>query len=221
VVDGFILHRFEEAAIVEARRRRLPCVLVDMAGDAETSSVPIDDRAGARAAAAHLVGLGHRRLAIFSVLRAPKTPFGFVFHDPGNLDRKLSSSFSLDRERLAGYFEAVAKVGVKPTEIPIVETSAVDIPAAAEGAAALFDQAADVTGVLAMTDIQALAVIDEAKRRGMRVPEDLSVVGFDDIPEADAGSPPLTTVVHPIAEKGRMAARLVLDEVAGEHVVLP
>ena len=69
LVDGFILHTVEDAALVEARRRRLPLVLVDMEADPETSSVRIDDRDGARAAAAHLVGLGHRRFAIFSVLR--------------------------------------------------------------------------------------------------------------------------------------------------------
>jgi DNA-binding LacI/PurR family transcriptional regulator len=221
VVDGFIIHRFEEAAVVEARRRRLPCVLVDMDGDAQMSSVRIDDRGGARAAAAHLVELGHRRFAIFSVLRETTARLDPIFHEQHEARRRLSSTFALDRDRLKGYLSALAKVGVKPADVPIIETRADVIAAAAVGAALLFDRVPDVTAVLAMTDIQALAVIGEAERRGIRVPQDLSVVGFDNIPESATSEPPLTTVAHPMAEKGRIAAALVLDEVVGRHMVLP
>jgi DNA-binding LacI/PurR family transcriptional regulator len=220
VVDGFIVHRFEEAALLEARRRRLPCVFVDMDGDIEASSVRIDDHAGARAAATHLVELGHRHFAIFSVLRET-SHIGPIFHDGTEPGQKLSSTFDLDRERLAGYLEALGKVKLKPEDVPILETRADVVASAAEGASMLFDRVPDVTAVLAMTDIQALAVLDEAQRRGIRVPEDLSVVGFDNIPESALANPPLTTVFHPISEKGRAAASLVLDEAAGQHVVLP
>jgi DNA-binding LacI/PurR family transcriptional regulator len=221
MVDGFIIHRLEEAAVVEVQRRRLPCVFVDMEGDAQASSVRIDDRAGARAAARHLVDLGHRKFAIFSVLRETEAHVDPIFHGHSEPRRKLSSTFALDKDRLAGYLAALGKVGIKPHDVPIIETRADTVAAAAGGAAMLFDRVPDVTAVLAMTDVQALAVIDEAQRRGLRVPEDLSVVGFDDIPESALSDPPLTTVSHPISDKGRTAATLVFDEGKTQHIVLP
>jgi DNA-binding LacI/PurR family transcriptional regulator len=221
MVDGFIIHRFEEAAIAEAQRRRLPCVFVDMDGDAHASSVRIDDRAGARAAARHLVDLGHRRFAILSVLRDAAVGAAPVFHPAGQSIPRLTSTFSLDQDRLAGYISALAKGGVKAKDVPIVETRADVAASAIEGASMLFDRVPGLTAVLAMTDVQALGVMQEAHRRGIRVPEDLSVVGFDNIPESAFSNPPLTTVSHPIIEKGQAAAQLVFDEVAGKHLVLP
>ncbi len=222
LVDGFILHRFEEAAIVDARRRRLPVVLIDMDGDMGMSSVRIDDRGGAHQAAAHLAALGHRRIAIFSVLRDERIRRGDpVFHDGHEGAKALARSFPLDRDRLAGYFDALNAAGVDATDVPIVETRADTPSGASSGAALLFDKAPNVTAVLAMTDVQALAVLQAAQQRGLRVPEDLSIVGFDDVPEAAASVPPLTTVAHPIEEKGRVAARLLFDGDAGQQLVLP
>ncbi len=222
LVDGFVLHRFEDAAVLEARRRRLPCVLIDMDGDETISSVRIDDRGGARAAAAHLVGLGHRRFAVFSVLRDSELrTTEAVFHASGETGPMFVGGFALDEGRLAGYLDALAKARLKAADVPIIETWADYLNSTGAGAAMLFDRLPDVTAVLAMTDIQALGVIAEARRRGIRVPEDLSVVGFDDIAEAATSSPPLTTVAHPMAEKGRTAARLLFEEVVGKHVVLP
>ncbi len=84
LVDGFILHQQQDASLIEARRRRLPFVLIDLAGDEETNSVRIDDRTGGRLAASHLTDLGHRRFAILSVLRhagdAPAATLEPVFH---------------------------------------------------------------------------------------------------------------------------------------------
>jgi DNA-binding LacI/PurR family transcriptional regulator len=222
-VDGFIIHRFEEASILEARRRKLPSVIVDMDGDHDTSSIRINDRAGARQAAQHLVDLGHRKFAIFSVLRDAGAGSGPVVHEPGpsRQQRKLSANFALDRDRIAGYRGVLGKAGIKFGDVPIVETWA-DVPEASrDGAAALFDRWPEVTAVLATTDVQALGIMDEARRRGIRIPQDLSIVGFDDIPESAGSQPPLTTVIHPIVEKGRLAARLVFDDKPGTHVVLP
>jgi DNA-binding LacI/PurR family transcriptional regulator len=221
VVDGFIIHRFEEAAIIEARRRDLPCVFVDMDGDRQASSVRIDDRNGARLAASHLIALGHTKVAIFSVLREIPSEGNFVFHSAPRRRTQLSSRFALDRDRLAGYLDAFEKVGLKANDIPIVETWA-DVPeAATDGAAALLDAVPEITAVLAMTDVQALGVMAEAQRRELRVPEDLSIIGFDDIPESALSHPPLTTISHPITEKGSVAAELLFDETARRHVVLP
>lgn len=221
VVDGFILHRFEEAAVIEARQRRLPCVFIDMDGGADASSVRIDDRAGARDAAAHLVALGHRRFAVVSVLREPPSDGShFVLHAAHVAQRKLSG-FDIDRDRFEGYLDALGTAGISADDLTILETSADVVAGSIEGAAALLERAPDVTAVLAMTDIQALAVLEAARRRGLSVPRDLSVVGFDDIPESAESRPALTTVSHPMSEKGRVAAQLLFEEATGRHVVLP
>ena len=73
----------------------------------------------------------------------------------------------------------------------------------------LLDMAPEATAILAMADKQAIAVLDEARRRGIGVPRDLSVVGFDDAPDAVTADPPLTTIAQPLVEKGRVAARIV------------
>jgi len=226
LVDGFILHQMEDAALIAARNRRLPVVVVDLEGDAETSSVRIDDRAGGRLAAAHLIGLGHRRFAILSVERrdstnTPAPSLEPVFHGPNEARHRLQRGFAVDDDRLAGYADALTAVGLSIDDIPIVECGADSVASATAGARLLFDRTADVTAVLAMTDVQALAVLEEAARRGIAVPGDLSVVGFDDIPEARLATPALTTVVHPIVEKGRAAAHLLYQGGPPEHLTLP
>jgi DNA-binding LacI/PurR family transcriptional regulator len=226
LVDGFILHQGEDAALVAAHRRRLPVVLVDLDGDEKTSSVRIDDRTGGRLAAEHLMTLGHRRIAIFSVLRqgppgSPATSLGPVLHEPGDVRRRLTGGYQIDRDRLAGYADALAKTGLSVDDVPLIESGADSVMNAIEGARLFFDRAPDVTAVLAMTDVQALAVLEEARRRGIAVPEVLSVVGFDDIQEARFSAPALTTVVHPVLEKGRTAARLLFAEGSRQHVSLP
>jgi len=129
--------------------------------------------------------------------------------------------FSIDDARLAGYADALAEVGLSIDDVPIIESSADTVANAIRGASLLFDKAPGVTAVLSMTDVQALAVLEEARRRHISVPRDLSVVGFDDIPEAARSDPPLTTVVHPMVEKGRVAARLLFDTGAAKQIVLP
>jgi DNA-binding LacI/PurR family transcriptional regulator len=226
LVDGFILHQIEDAALIETRRRRLPFVLIDSQGDAETSFVRIDDRGGGFLAAKHLTDLGHRRFAIISVLRhdlgdLAASRVAPIFHGASEASHKLRRGFPSDDDRLAGYADALAEVGLSIDEVPIVECAADSISNAAWGARLLLEQAPEVTAVLAMTDVQALAMLEEARRRNVSVPEDLSVVGFDDIAEASMSGNALTTVVHPVAEKGRTAARILFEERRVRQVTLP
>jgi DNA-binding LacI/PurR family transcriptional regulator len=72
------------------------------------------------------------------------------------------------------------------------------------------------TAVFGVTDVLALSVLDEAARRHIAVPAELSVAGFDDIPAAAHSAPPLTTVSQGLFEQGRVAARMVLDRIAGQ-----
>jgi len=216
LVDGFILHNIDDAAFIEpARRRKLPFVVVDIEGGADASSVRIDDRAGARLAAEHLVALGHRRFAIMSVMREKRA--SPIFHGPGEADRRLLTGFPPDRARLSGYAEVFAEAGVSIDDVPIIEARVRNV----EDVEMFLDRVPEATAVLTTADSLALSLLDEARRRSISVPRDLSVVGFDDIPKAALADPPLTTIVQPIVEKGRVAAGLLFEGGPARHVVLP
>lgn len=225
LVDGFILGRIEEVELIEAAiRRRLPFVVMDTDGGPDISSVRIDDRGAARLAAQHLVDLGHRRFAILSVLRqSGRAP---IFHGPAETHHELVAGYPNDRERLSGIADVLAGVGISIDAVPIVEVfggaaEGASFGGAAVGASMLLDNAPEATAVLAMGDTQELAVLDEARRRNIAVPRDLSVVGFDDPPQLALADPPLTTIVQPTVEKGRVAARILFEGGPPRHVVLP
>ena len=218
VVDGFIVQCIEDGdRLIElARRRNLPFVAVDIDAGPNASSIWTDDQGGARQAAEHLIGLGHRRFGILSLEIVGDGQTG-----PVDRARRLSSrSYGGTRNRLRGYEEAFAAAGIDIEDVPIIE-SLNDRKGAAAGAAALFEAAPGMTAVLAMSDVLGLAVLDEARSRGVAVPGDLSVVGFDDVPEAARAEPPLTTIAQPIAEKGRRAAKLILEGGPPRNEVLP
>jgi DNA-binding LacI/PurR family transcriptional regulator len=134
--------------------------------------------------------------------------------------RRQMAVYGATRDRFLGYEDAVAAAGIDFDGVPVIEALN-HRDGAATGAGTLLDRAPDTTAILAMSDVLALGALGEAQRRGLRVPEDLSIVGYDDVPEAAAASPPLTTVAQPIAEKGRLAARMIFDHGPPRREVLP
>ena len=211
LVDGFILYCLEDGdrLIALAQKRRLPFVSIDLDAGPGTSSILIEDRRGAYLAASHLLDLGHRDFGFISLETPPMMGrFGFI-----DADRLRNCTCKVERDRLAGYEAALAERGIAIEGLPIIQAPH-DRRAAAAYAGEVLDRSPGLTAIIAMSDILALAAIDVARERGLRVPEDLSVVGFDDIPEAAASDPPLTTIMQPIMEKGRRAARLIFE--AGE-----
>ena len=217
LVDGFILGHVEEAPLVSARQRKAPFVVIDMDGGPQIPSVRVDGRNGARLAAEHLLALGHRRFAIASVLRRPAEA---VWHSPGKSEQRLAGGFPLDAEKLLGYADALTSAGLPIANVPILEFHLVS-PFVEQGARTLLDRCPDATAILAMSDRQAIAILAEAKRRNINVPNDLSVVGFDDAENAVFSDPPLTTIAHPTVEKGRIAARMLFESASPSQVVLP
>lgn len=207
VVDGFVLQCVEDGSrLLElARRRKLPFVSIDMDAGPDMSTISVDHVGGARSAAEHLVKLGHRRFGIMSLEVASDGRIGLM-----EKARRVAAEDSVSRDRFMGYGEALAAVGISLDNLPVVE-SANDHKTGAEMAALLLDTAPDITAILAMSDILALSAMKIAQSRGLVVPRDLSVVGFDDIAEAASANPPLTTVRQPIADKGKLAAHLILD----------
>jgi DNA-binding LacI/PurR family transcriptional regulator len=215
LVDGFILGTSEDIELIRsAQHRRLPFVLLESDAGPDVNSIRIDGRAGALAAARHLAGLGHRRFAILSIRR---TSGPAIVHLPQGLPHRLSEGFALDHERLAGFRDALAEAGLDLDDMPLIETT----PGDAEAGAVLFDIFPQVTAILTMSDWQAITVLREAGERGIAVPGDVSVIGFDGTGEAARTVPPLTTVAHEIAGKGRLAARMILENGAPRQVVLP
>jgi DNA-binding LacI/PurR family transcriptional regulator len=195
-----------------ARARRLPAVIVEAEAHLHVSRVNADSRHGTAEAARHLIRLGHRRFLILSADTPDyeKSPGSIVYRGPHSPERR-GWEFHYDDmiKRWLGFAEAFSEIGISIDDVPTVEV--VWPPRTADAAQLALDKLDGATAVLTMSDCLAVALLAEAKRRGIRVPQDLSVIGFDDIAEAAATDPPLTTVSQSLREKGRMAARLVFE----------
>jgi LacI family transcriptional regulator len=163
--------------------------------DEGVAAVSASNASGARAAVQHLLSLGHRRIAALTGI-------------PG----WLASS-----ERFNGYHSAHAAAGVLADPVLVVEAD-YSTEGGEAAAAKLLDLPDPPTAVFAFNDNMAVAVLREARRRGLRVPEDLSVVGFDDSQQAGIVTPELTSVRQPLAEMGRMAVSLLLRLLENQRV---
>lgn len=208
LVDGLILFCLEGAdrLIASSRERRLPFVALDLGdGDRSVPAVGIDDAAGARLAARHLAELGHRRFAVLAMDLSPEGMGG-----PVDLAEVEAARYAPSRDRVRGYFDVLAGIGVDTARVPIFETTA-DPATVARALAALFAAPEPPTALLAQSDRIAMAALDWLAAHGIAVPRDVSIVGFDGVPDGIRTTPPLTTVRQPIAEIGRRAVEILLD----------
>jgi DNA-binding LacI/PurR family transcriptional regulator len=218
VVDGFCLFSPEGHPLVETvLRRRLPVVTVDHPYVPGVPFVGIEDRTAACEIASYLLGLGHRRIAIVAARPMAAQAHGGAGVRAADawLDVDLSAAhrFGAGRARLAGYHDACVEAGLDWAGVPIHPT-ANDREIARRAAEKLLDLRPRPTAVIAATDEIAFGVMDVALRRGIDVPGELSVAGFDDVPAAEPAG--LTTVRQPSTEKGTTAGRLLLEP-AGEE----
>ena len=213
VVDGFCAYSFwdDHPALAAVLERRLNLVVVDEPYLPEHHFVGIDDRGGARDLARHVVGLGHRRVGILADRLAGDGFVGFA-----DERRLAAATYRVTRERIAGYLEG----GVALDAATVAVQSGNSRDHGRAGAHALMDRAPDLTAVLATTDQLALGALDALRARGLDVPERVSLTGFDDVPEAAAADPPLTTVRQPLLRKGEEAGRLLVDAPAEPRRVL-
>jgi len=203
-VDGFISIGLspDDRAIEVLDRIGIPTVLIDSEVSPAHPAVNVDDSGGAEAAARHLLELGHRQLAIIVLPPA----------------RAQVENTPTAARRMAGYEKAIQAAGAPA---PYVVKAGISVAAGARAFESLPKGRRRPTAVLAMSDMTAIGVVEGARAAGMRVPEDLSVVGFDDVPMAAWTDPPLTTVRQPIVEKGRLAARLLIERMRGQDVETP
>jgi DNA-binding LacI/PurR family transcriptional regulator len=203
LVDGFIFGRLEHLDLLNlAKLRRLPFAVIDVEPGRDINSVRIDSRAGAYEAARHLINLGHRKFGIVSVFRDLRPA---CLHRPGAARPIEIAGMHTDQDKLKGYAQALAEAGLDIDSVPIVQAQPWD----PDAAGLMLDAAPEATAILSMSVMQGIAVMSEAKRRGITVPRDLSVVGFNDTSEARRCDPPLTTVDARGVERGRIAAEIV------------
>lgn len=203
-VDGFLtlgLEGFRPTMHV-LERRRLPYVMVDSEPMEQVACINVDDEGGAYAAVEVVLRAGHRRIALLGI-RSPQR--GRWKDYTGTLQR-----------RVTGYRRALESYGLK-LGVGSVRLVECDVSEAGGRMATrrLLSQRHPPTAVVAMSDLIAIGAIEEAHERGLRLPDDLSFVGFDDIPQARWVRPGLTTIRQPSHDKGRLAAGLLLDLLAG------
>ena len=203
-VDGFISLGLTpgDGAVEVLDRIGIPNVLVDSDASPGHPTVNVDDAGGAAEAARHVLELGHSRLAIIVL----------------PLSRSQVEETPSAARRLAGYEEAIA--GAR-APAPFCIKAGTSVASGAQAFESLPAGRRRPTAILAMSDMAAIGVMSAAQAAGLRVPEDVSVVGFDDIPAAAWTNPPLTTVRQPIVEKGRLAARLLIERMGGREVGSP
>jgi LacI family transcriptional regulator len=181
----------------------IPVVAIDPhTGPGGPSTIDSDNIGGARVATRHLIDLGHRRIA----------------HVRGRSD--LASA----ELREAGYRESLAEAGIL-FDPALVRDGGYQAALTAEVARELLTLADRPTAVFAANDMSALGVLEVARELGLRVPEDVSVIGFDDIPEAASSAPPLTTMAQPLHDLGAQALQMLVELLDGRdvphHVQLP
>ncbi len=194
LADGLllILPRNSKAYLDALNQRHFPYVLVDYLSDGlNAPSVATTNFQGAYDAMVYLLELGHRRI-------------GFI---TGTLETGCA------QERLAAYHVALKDHGVTADPLLICEGNFMQ-PQGYHCAQELLDLAVPPTAIFASNDMMALGVMEAARERGLRLPVDLSIIGFDDIPQATHVHPTLTTVRQPLEAMGHSAADLLLKYIA-------
>ena len=206
-VDGVVIAPCGRDAgnLARLRDRDIPTVIVDRCIDGwETDTVLGDSLSGAYALVKHLIGLGHRRIAIIS--------------GPHNT--------STAEDRVTGYCIALSEAGIAP-DPRLIQRGEYRTASGEELAYQLLDEQPRPTAIFAANNAISMGVIDAAAKRGLRIPQDLALVCFDDLPSISHLFPFLTVVVQPVYEMGVNAAQLLLSRLDAaapldpRHIILP
>jgi len=188
-----VLPRQPELYLKILRQRRFPCVLVDHQGlGLEVSAVGAANFEGALTATDYLIGLGHRRI-------------GFI---TGTV------SMGCAQERLRGYQCALKRHGLR-LDSHLIFRGDFQQAQGYVGAKQLLGLKSRPTAIFASNDTMAFGAMEVARELGLGIPSDLSIIGFDDIPQTESVHPPLTTVHQPLRNMGREAARMLVRRIQG------
>jgi LacI family transcriptional regulator len=181
--------------LLELRRRGVQVVLLDRTSPSpEIASVAVDDVAGASMAVTHLIELGHRRI-------------GFI-NGPSTIEQCV--------DRRAGMVRALAAAGLDESAMVEVEVPFLNADGGEAGATELVSHRDRPTALFCVNDLTALGAMRTLRAHGLRIPQDIAVVGYDDVNFASMLTTPLTSVRQPTHELGRTAADLLLRAAAGD-----
>jgi DNA-binding LacI/PurR family transcriptional regulator len=184
-------------------QRRMPVVVVDQPKDVPgASQVGIDDRAAMRKLGEYVLGLGHRELGLLTMRLHSDRHQGLV-----DRERLRSPTFQVQSERIRGVGEAMAAQGVDPESLTVVESDEHTPTSGGVAAEIALEANPRITALMCTADVLALSAIDYLRGRGIYVPGQMTVTGFDLIGEARRRG--LTTVAQPSLEKGRRAGELL------------
>ncbi|RKF34444.1 LacI family DNA-binding transcriptional regulator [Paraburkholderia fungorum] len=196
-VDGLILATSgrTDPVLEHCLEEGLPIVVVNRSEESgRVSCVVSDNHMAMSLAVSHLIQLGHKRLA----------------HVAG--PSELSTGF----ERRQGFLDAIKLHGLRKNTCPIADTAAYSREAGRLACDFILDKHPGITGIVAANDLLALGCYDALRARGLRCPQDVSIVGHNDMPLMDSIFPPMTTVHIPLYEMGVRAANLMLDTLEGD-----
>lgn len=197
-VDGMLLFssRLEDETVSEVEKSGIPFVLVNRGSRSNSGAyVVVDNTLGARLAMQHLIGLGHQKIAHIA---------GFLYTETG-------------LERLEGYRKSLNAAGLPFDSEYMVEAGFTE----QQGYIAmrkLLSLTNPPTAVFAANDLMAMGAMTAIIEKGLRVPEDISLVGFDDIWVANRITPALTTVKIPLIEMGLLAMKIISDKIAQKEI---
>ncbi len=185
-IDGaFLLGVVAEDALRLQKELDIPAVFIDTyTEDTSLTAIHVEDRKGGYLAAKHLLDKGHRRIAFVS------TPTEY----PGVM-----------QERYRGYCDALREHGIPPDSSQLIVTENVFYEQGVEAGKRIAASGQGITGVIAVADVLAFGLMEGLRASGLRVPEDVSIIGFDNLPECRYSYPKLTSISQHLEEKAECA----------------
>ncbi len=207
-VDSVICYSIpdQHPALEAVLQRKLPAVIVDGPRDIpSTDWVGLDQLAASAETARYIAGLGHHEVAVLCHRLADQQYVGHVSDE--RLER---ATYPVQRQRVLGFRDEFLRVTGDRGVVHVTEQVVSDVESGRAGAEAILRDFPDVTAIVCTCDALAKGVLVAAASRHLRVPEDLSVTGFDDIPSAVRAD--LTTVWQPMVEKGKVAGEMLLGQ---------
>ena len=196
-IDGILLSgpRLDDEALKALEADGFPTVLMGQLPGTNLCWVDIDNQKAARSAVTHLITLGHRRIACIT---------------------NAGSSYTAAADRLNGYRQALEKAGIL-YEPDLVRYGDFDMDSGYRQMQSLLDGRLPLTAVFVASDTVALGAKAGIRERGLSIPEDIALVGFDDLPFAQYTDPPLTTVSLPVPELAKQAGEMLVRILNNEH----
>ncbi len=196
-IDGVILSgpRFDDKALQTLEEDSFPMVLMGQLPGSSICSVDVDNRAAARMAVAHLIKLGHSRIACIT---------------------NAQPIYTAASDRLEGYNDALGEANI-PYDKDLVRYGDFDLQSGYVQMNSLLDSGSPFTAAFVASDVVLLGAETALRERGLKVPENIALVGFDDIPLSYYTEPPITTIHLPAKDLARRASEMLIQLLKGDQ----